>query len=102
MVRLTCVSKTCNYVWKETKKQSESDHVYCPKCGALHHSHAKPINPTNPFKVKKKKKVNVKIPQPIKPYEPKIRYQKGIFGETVKVVEEKDKFPKTRKVEKSS
>lgn len=100
MVRLTCGSKTCNHVWNETKKQSQSENVYCPKCGALHHTHTKPINPTKPFKVRKKKEVDIPIPQPLKPYQPKVLLQKGMLGKTVKIIEEESKYPKTRKVEK--
>ena len=52
MVRLSCKEKNCNKVWLETKRQRESERVYCPKCAALHHHHTSPIIPPQPTKYK--------------------------------------------------
>jgi phage FluMu protein Com len=53
LVRLKCRNKNCSKVWLESKSQRASDHVFCPKCGELNHSHSKPIIPNKPFIVNK-------------------------------------------------
>jgi len=98
MVRLKCLE--CSHTWRETKKQMESENVYCPKCNQLHHTHAKPIIPTDPPKIKKKKKVEVPVPQPVKPYEYKTWHQRGLGGRTVGFTPDKVNRSRTRKVEK--
>jgi len=99
MVRLQC--QKCHHVWNETKKQSQSEEVHCQKCNELHHKHTKPINPPKPIKVKKKKVEEVPIPQPIKPYEPKVWHQTDVFREKI-VSMDPDKITRkrTRVVEK--
>ena len=97
MVRLKC---SCGHIWKESKKQQESEMVYCPKCEELNHAHSKPINPPKPFKTVKRKKVEVKIPQPINPYERKTWHQEGFGGRTLSHTPDKVKRKKTRLVEK--
>ena len=51
MVRLKC--EACNHIWNETAKQTRGLHVFCSKCGDLHHSHSQPIIPNKPFVVNK-------------------------------------------------
>ena len=99
MVRLKCLH--CGKHWKETKKQEQSEEVRCPKCNTLHHIHSKPINPPKAVVVPKKKKVDVPIPQPLKPYESKVWQQRNIFNDRfVSFTPDKENRKKTRKVER--
>ena len=99
MVRLKCLK--CGKTWREIKKQEASEEVHCPKCGELNHTHSKPINPPKPTKVRKKKKEEAPIPQPINPYEYKTWHQRDIFDErTVGFTPDKVNRKKIRKVEK--
>ena len=90
MVRLTCKSAKCNHVWLENKKQRASEHVFCPKCNDLHHSHTPPINPPktiiiNEESAKEAKKRMVKSPQ-INPAETFSLRQLGVIDMKTKGV----------------
>ena len=94
---MKCLSNTCNHTWSETTKQQESEKVFCPKCGAYHHNHSKPIKPPQPLKVKDKDPPPPRTPSyPINPPKKKQVLQKDITGKTVRIetvyeTEEKEK-----------
>lgn len=83
MVRLTCVGKNCNHSWKETERQSREEIVYCPKCGAIHHSHTPPLKKEKLPVYRKEEKVEAKPLKPINPPEIFSLHQKGLDGRTV-------------------
>ena len=83
MVRLSCKEKNCNHMWLENKRRRESEHVYCPKCAALHHTHSRAINPpkvavtTYPETPKKKKTPYANPPEEFS------LHLKGLDGRTI-------------------